>query len=155
MLPSSIVDRIKSLANDECGAGVSMKEVFDAEHRLKLRFPASYRSFLLEVGWAAIGHSEIYGLGPDVPPHLELVAMTTSERSDVTPALPRHLLPIQNDGFGNHFCLDTSALSANECPVVFWNHELGKDQVPERISESFWAWIRDVLESTADTGQNR
>ena len=62
--------------------------------------------------------------------------------------MPEYLVPVMNDGAGNHYCLDdTSRLDGGECPVVFWDHEHqdGPDQVPEQVSASFDRWLVDHI----------
>jgi hypothetical protein len=76
---------------------------------------------------------ELFGVGSDVPTYLDLVRMTESERSVARPHIPPSLIPILNDGFGNHYCLDTESLHDGECPVVFWDHEKGAKQDPEVV----------------------
>jgi hypothetical protein len=57
-----------------------------------------------------------------------------------------------NDGFGNHYCLDTGSLHDGECPEVFWDHEKGVRQEPEFVSPQFDLWLLDILaESDAQT----
>lgn len=108
--------------------GASAAEIEEAELSLGVRFPDQYRRFLAEFGWGGVAHGELYGLGPDVPPHLDLVRATISERSEMAPAIPGHLLPVMNNGGGDHYCLDTSVVG--EAPVVFWSHEEPADQEP-------------------------
>jgi hypothetical protein len=61
------------------------------------------------------------------------------------PRVPRHLVPISPDGWGNHYCPDTSQFAEDECPVVFWSHEQGEDQEPEWTHSSFLAWLEDGI----------
>lgn len=82
----------------------------------------------------------------DVPPYLDLVAVTESERTQMRPALPSHLIPIMNDGGGNLYCLDAS--QAGEPTVVFWAHTLGEEQVPEAVASDFVSWMEEQLASS-------
>jgi hypothetical protein len=113
---------------------------------LDVELPASYKEFLRQFGWGGVGSIELFGLGMDVPDHLHLIKMAKSEREECEPNIPPHLIPLRNDGFGNHDCLDTRELYEGECPVVFWNHELDVDQIPERIADDFVSWLIDLLD---------
>lgn len=140
-----IREQIRVFRDKDCGQGASSEEIENAERALGVSFPASYRNFLREFGWARISHQELYGLGAEVPAYLELVRNTLAERSGMEPSLPASLIPIMNDGAGNHYCLDTSQKRDAECPVVFWDHELGAHQEPAIVSESFDGWLMDLI----------
>jgi len=62
--------------------------------------------------------------------------------------MPHRLIPLMNDGSGNHECLDTSKIKDGDCPVVFWDHEhpRGILQSPKRISVSFTAWLKRKID---------
>jgi hypothetical protein len=63
------------------------------------------------------------------------------------PRLLQALVPIRNDGGGNHYCPDTRHLQDDECPVVFWDHEEGATQTPEQVAVNFTAWLTDELDA--------
>ncbi|MDP8944134.1 MAG: SMI1/KNR4 family protein [Actinomycetota bacterium] len=130
----------------ERGQGAIAEEIERAERELDVILPDGYRSFLRELGWAAIGHHEIYGLGAEVPYHLDLIRVTMSERTEALPLTPPWLVPVMNDGAGNLHCLDTSRLRHGECPVVFWDHELGEAQVPDDVAEDLPSWLAALLD---------
>lgn len=140
-------DRIRDFADKDYGCGASDSEIAAAEQSLGVLLPDSYRSYLRLIGWARFSHCELYGLGLDTPPHLGLVNNTVVERNSMEPALPLTLVPLMNDGAGNHYCLDTSATVAGECPVVFWDHEAGTSQCPELMAQSFPNWLVKLLDS--------
>ena len=126
------------------GVGASESEIDDAERTLLVPIVGTYRSFLLEFGWGGVGSFEVFGLGADVPPYLDLVAVTHSERAEMHPPLPRHLIPIMNDGGGNLYCLDSTV--STEPPVVFWDHERGPNQRPEACAENFLEWLASQVD---------
>ena len=129
---SEMYSRIDAFRDKECGGGATDVEIFKAENSLMTPFSESYRSFLRKIGWGRFSHEELYGLGSDIPPYLELVKNTLVERDTMGPLMPLHLIPVMNDGAGNHFCLDTSLFADDECPVVFWDHEQGVNPGPAR-----------------------
>jgi len=81
--------------------------IADAEAQLQVPIAGAYKRFLSDFGWGGARGLEIFGLGDSVPTHLDLIALTTSERLEMHPHLPSHLLPLANSGTGDLFCLDT------------------------------------------------
>jgi cell wall assembly regulator SMI1 len=135
------------------GNGISAQEVAQCEEQLGVTLPQSYRSFLREFGFSG-WPDYIYGVLPGPKPGLNVIRTTEWERDDAEPAMPHDLIPFGPDGWGNHYCLDTSRLKDGECPVVFWNHELDEDQQPPQTHPSFLDWLEEkvarALESEAD-----
>src|SRR5262245_54616566 len=116
------------------GNCATLDEIREAERTLGVTFSLSYLRFVALYGWAEIDSSEVYGLGAGIPEYLNVVHCTIREREDAEPEMPHHLIPIMNDGSGNHYCLDSSRVSANdEMPIVFWDHEspAGESQIPK------------------------
>lgn len=139
---SDLAKRLLSFDSQELGTGVTSAEIAGAERDLAIRIEGGYRQFLREFGWGGVEHLELFGLGG--PSHLDLVRVTESERSEMEPALPQHLLPVMNDGGGNLFCLDTTV--PDEPPIVFWDHTAGVDQVPDAEAASFQSWLAQLLD---------
>ena len=132
---------IDMLLDKEVGAGASVEAVKFASQTLDVHLPDDYKAFLVKYGWARLLRDEFYGVGENVPKHLDLITNTTSERTAFRPYLPVYLVPVLPDGAGNHYCLDVSRSSAGICPVVFWDHEEGETQRPEDIAVSFSDWM--------------
>ncbi len=138
--------RLRTLPQRRLGRGATFEEIRKAEAELGLVLSDGYRAFIREFGWGGAAGWELYGLGPDVPFHLELVGVTASERTHIEPRLPHHLVPLMDDGARSPFCLDTWSRSRyGEAPVVFWNRTLGEDQVPEEVAEDFLAWLSRLI----------
>ena len=127
------------------GAGADEESIAACEAELGVRFPRSYRCFLRTFSYAN-WPVYIYGVAEGVIPGLLVVSNTHFERSEAEPSLPAHLIPISPDGWGNHYCLDTAHPEGDECPVVFWDHEAGEEQTPERTDASFAAWLERMLD---------
>jgi len=134
-------NRILARPGREQGSGASADEILDAEQKLGIQFIGSFRRFLERFGWIGVGPVEIYGIGTDVPKHLNLVEITLSERSEMRPALRHEFIPVMNDGRGNLYCLDTAYRIDIEVPIVLWDHEQGSGQRPTKISKSFAEWL--------------
>lgn len=138
-------ERLNSHANVERGTGVAVDEVDDAERLLDVVFGNSYRSFLIDFGWINVGSFELYGLGADIPPYLDVVKETLWERIESGMPLPHHLIPISNTGGGDHYCLDSSRVIAGECPIVFYGHELDASQQPSTVAADFGTWLAETI----------
>jgi hypothetical protein len=124
------------------GKGATELEIQEAQQRLGLLIQGDYRKFLLDFGWGGVGHLELYGLGADVPPFLNLITITHSERTEMSPPLKQELIPVMNDGGGNLYCLDSTSVGPR---VVFWNHEGGSAQIPAVEAEDFSSWFAELM----------
>jgi cell wall assembly regulator SMI1 len=160
---SSVSDRFENVARlmrerapeRSIGNGISAQEVAKCEEQLGVTLPQSYKSFLREFGFAS-WPEYIYGYLPGLLPGMNVMCNTETERHEVEPEMRHPLIPFYNDGWGNHYCLDTSRLVDGECPVVFWIHELDADQQSPQTHASFLDWLEEKvareLESEAENG---
>ena len=135
------------------GVGATEEEIESASQTLRAPISGGYRTFLRRFGWGGVPAYRLYGLGGDVPKRFHLVLITESERTEMCPQVPEHLLPIMNDGGGNLVCLDTKA-SPDEPPVVIWYHDDpdGSEQVPASEAPDFLSWFAKIL---AERGEGR
>lgn len=142
----ALIEReVSSWIDMERGTGASEAEIASAEKGLGIQFCGHYREFLLSYGWIRLGTIEVFGLGADVPKHLDLLDITTDERREMNPPLAHFLVPVFNDGSGNLYCVNTASGNSVEPPMVFWDHELGGDQSLEPVGSSFGEWLLDWL----------
>jgi cell wall assembly regulator SMI1 len=146
-LSPELIRRLRSFRESEFGRGATSQEIKLAEEQLGVEFSGGYKAFLGQFGWASLEGLEIYGLGDDVPAYLDLRKVTLSERAQMRPRLPSRLLPLMNDGAGNHYCLDAESGEQGECVVVFWNHNLGESQDPEYVAPNLEAWLSEELDT--------
>ena len=144
---AALIRRLRSCREAEFGRGATPQEIEQAEEQLGVRLPGSYKAFLRHFGWASLEGLELYGLGEDVPAYLDLVKVTSSERAQMRPRLPSRLVPLMNDGAGNHYCLDVASSEQGETPVVFWDHNLGESQDPEYVAPNLGAWLSEELDT--------
>jgi len=141
-----IVDLL-SAHNVEHGSGASDADIGAAEDALGVKFTPEVREYLRRIGWIDRGMG-FYGLGSDVSRTLDLVRITRREREDAGPPMQRQLVPVLNDGGGDHWCVDTRSGA-----VVEWRHDddEGEDQTPAFVDASFASWLharlREMLES--------
>jgi hypothetical protein len=129
--------------------GVDGAEIAQCEQRLGVQLPNSYRWFLREFGTGCFP-DYIYGIHHGSLPGLKVEHHTQAERHQCEPPIPQHLIPFSPDGWGNHYCLDTSRLSEGECPVVFWNHAGADDQQPEQTHSTFLDWLEEKAREVAE-----
>jgi hypothetical protein len=139
-MPLATLDRVlRSRRDAEFGAGATDATIRAAEDALAIAFPASVREYLNRFGYIAVGPLELYGLGDDVPAHLDIVRITTSERTESGCPLPQYLVPLMNDGFGNLYCAAVTGEDAGA--IMLWDHEAGSEQQPAFIAASFEQWL--------------
>jgi hypothetical protein len=128
VLSPELVRRLRSLREADFGRGATPHEIDLAEEQLGVEFSASHKAYLEQFGWASMEGLQLFGLGEDVPAHLDLVRVTLSERTEMKPRLPSSLVPLMNDGAGNCavggvtrlYCLDVESREQGECAVIFW-----------------------------------
>jgi hypothetical protein len=138
-----LLARIRKLPSARVAGPASVYDLADAEAELGAPIAGEYRRFLEALGCADLGGDGVLGVGPGTPPALQL-ARALREARRATPALPRHLLPVQVGG-GSAWCLDTRA--AGEPPVVLFDRSLGEDQVPFRVAGSFGEWLERLVDA--------
>lgn len=108
--------------------------------------PADYLAYLSDFGWFTVSSHEVIGFGAGVPPHLDVIRVVAWERELAHPPMSAGLLPVENNGGGDHYCLD---LAAEGSPVVLWSHDgpEGSDQVPTVVAPTFGAWAIALFEN--------
>jgi antitoxin YobK len=126
--------------------------VNSAEERLSVKFPETYRRFLLDYGAGGLGSFEIYGLIQEDFEnhgylHLDVVWLTKKERTASN--LPQYLLPIFDLGDGEIFCLDLRHKEGNEAQVVgFTPGYSTADQSLDVVAEDFGELLLDQVQLT-------
>lgn len=124
-----------------------------AEQALGVRFPPSYRRFLLELGAGGVGSEEIYGLVNDDfedPRPPQAVGLTRQLRRDGQ--ISEDLVVISNLGQGSYYALDTAKAGPDgEAPVVGFTPGLNSagDEL-EMIAPDFGRFFLDTVR--ADLG---
>ena len=144
---AELIARLNKLQACQLGQGATQPEIEEAASALKVRLPSDYQDFLRRVGWASCGYFQLFGVGKDVPAHLELVSKTMGVRHQFRPHIPHHLVPLMNDGSGNYYCLSVDGHGKGK--VVFWNHELDEAQYPAVVGDSFVGWLNKYLDDLA------
>jgi len=139
---SDIVARMAAILDSDRMAGsVDAARVDATEAALGVRFPHSYRLFLLNFGAGPCRHYEIFGIDPNPDEvdgssvHIDVLQMNRDFRGVVAdPPLPASFLNISDDGGDFEFFLDTARpTSDRECPVV----AIGPSGEANVIADSF------------------
>jgi hypothetical protein len=123
------------------GRGASEDSIATAE-RLLGYLPRDYRRFIAEFGYATIRSNEMYGLGDDLAPYLDVVKVSLAERQE-SPGFPAYGIVIMNDGGGNLYYLDGQRGDADS-PVYVWYHD-DPDDV-ENVSPDFGSWVVSMMD---------
>jgi len=128
-------------------------EIEEAEQALGAPLPDSFRWFQLEFGDFQHGPLDIYTVRHAEPPPYDIVGINRNARTELHPRLPAHLIAFSDNGGGDYLCFDTTRREANECPVVWWDHEQDEQQVPEPAAPSFPDWLEAELRERAEDGR--
>lgn len=111
------------------------KRIEQIEEMLNLTLPDSFRWFLSEFGHGGIFGVEILGSGlAEIP---SCVSATYDWRGF---GLPSNLIVVEDSGSDWLYCLDTSRMIGNECPVVDWEQDVGIGNIDYK---DFYAFLED------------
>lgn len=118
-----------------------------AQHALGIKFPPTYKQFLMELGCGDIEGFEFYGVinsdfeNAGVP---DAIWLTLSERKE---GLPEDLVIVGSSGYGTYFAIDTSRRSdTGECPVIEYMKDCERRFIANDFGEFLLNEINSVLE---------
>lgn len=119
-----------------------------AQDRLSVKFPETYRRFLLEYGAGGAGGVEFYGVVQEDFDHSsypDVVWLTLKGRKEW--GLPNFLLPVFGLGDGEFFCLDLGVQKGSEAKVVgFIPGYSSVEQDLDVIAEDFGKLFLDQIQ---------
>jgi len=121
-----------------------------AQGYLSVKFPETYRRFLLEYGAGGIGSFEIFGVVQEGFEnhdylHIDVVWLTLKERKEWN--LPMFLIPIYDLGDGELFCLDLRSIEEDEAKVVGYTPGYSTpEQSLDIIAEDFGKLFLDLIQ---------
>ena len=124
-------------------------KIVEAEKRLEVAFPKSYREFLRKYGCGDIDGEEFYGIGPREPNCApSVIFMTESTREDVN--LPHELIPVWYSGGEEECMIDISQSDGEEAPIISWipgKDDAEQDRTPlfPSFSVFFVAQVKNAL----------
>jgi cell wall assembly regulator SMI1 len=145
---ATLRQQLASLDDSSTGRGATPAAIAESESILGVAFPAVLREYLRDFGYLSIRHHELFGLGEDVPSYLHMTTVVIEERTRFSPRIPAWLLPIENNGAGDHYCLDLSTNSPDP-RILFWSHEQDESQSPEVVCASFSEWLSELAAGEA------
>jgi hypothetical protein len=116
---------ITSIGKDSFFVGkAEPKRILEIENQLMNVLPNSYKWFLENFGHGGIYGVEILGNGLAEKP--SCLSATENWREF---GLPGYLVVIEDSGTDYIYCLDTSRIKNEECPVVDWEQGEGIGQI--------------------------
>lgn len=128
-----------------------------AEEKLGLKFPPTYRRFLIEYGAGGFGSSEIFGViheNFDTSSSPDVVWTTFQQRKYFS--FPKNLIVIYSVGDGEIFCLDIGNTNTGEIPVVTYQPGyLPEEQRKEVIAQDFGRFFLDLVQSEVKLNSRR
>jgi antitoxin YobK len=136
---------------------VSEESIETAEGRLGIRFPSSYRAFLVRFGAGAFGATEIFGVIPSPanvgPP--DAVWLTMQGRTDWQ--LPTSMVVVWFDGMGGYGVLDASRQGPDgEPPLHRWEPGSSTPDSPlEKLAPDFGSFFLERVEAEAAQDRDR
>jgi len=135
------------MESDDFTGGVDDSQINFVQEELGVEFPESYKWFLTTYGSGGLFGVDILGVAKSnrVP-----VVINTNRYRDL--GLETDLVVIENPG-EYVYCLNTSKMEKNECPVIAWNRQGGLDDyntvqnfyefLSQRLLDAKEAWEED------------
>lgn len=123
--------------SDDFTGGVDESQINVVKNELGLKLPESYKWFLTTYGSGGLFGVNILGVGKSNRPRV--IAYTKSYR-DL--GMNKDLVVIENAG-EYVYCLYTSKMKNNECPVIVWNRHGGLDDY--NTAENFYEFLSQSL----------
>jgi hypothetical protein len=94
------------------------RQLSDAEYKLGVKLPSSYRSFLIEFGGGSFGLTNVFSVDPESDYFL------VSRNSQAHGLLPNHLIAFSDDFSGGWYAFATLDGTAGDS-VFYWNVDGG------------------------------
>lgn len=153
---SHIVAYLISSNLAEAGKPTSEEDTQAMEQKLGLKFPGAYRAFIAEFGALSVNGDDILGSELAFPDALlrSVQDATQFMRDFEEIEWPAPALCVCDDGRGGWICLDTSRIKNDDCPVIYFDHELVEfdedlDRARptfEKVAPSFKAWLLRIAD---------
>jgi hypothetical protein len=117
--------------------GVGEKQIDYVQDTLKLNLPESYKWFLNNYGSGGLYGVDILGVAKS-----NIATVVTETKSYRDLGMSENLVVIEDiDEYA--YCLDTSNMENNECPVIAWNKQGGLDDY--NTAENFYEFLSQRL----------
>jgi len=136
-----------NMESDDFTGGVDKKQVDYVQDTLQLKLPESYKWFLTNYGSGGLFGVDILGVAKS---NIASVVIETESYRDL--GMSENLVVIEDIG-EYAYCLDTSNMENNECPVIAWDRQGGLDDyntaknfyefLSQRLLDAKEAWEED------------
>lgn len=137
----------ENMESDDFTGGVDEKQIEYVQNTLEVQLPESYKWFLTNYGSGGLFGVDILGVAKS---NIASVVIETKNYRDL--GMSNSLVVIEDIG-EYAYCLDTSKMENNECPVIAWNRQGGLDDfntaknfykfLSQRLLEAKAAWEED------------
>lgn len=137
----------ENMESDDFTGGVDEKQIEYVQNTLEVQLPESYKWFLTNYGSGGLFGVDILGVAKS---NIASVVIETKNYRDL--GMSKSLVVIEDTG-EYAYCLDTSKMENNECPVIAWNRQGGLDDfntaknfyefLSQRLLEAKEAWEKD------------
>ncbi len=151
-----VIERLKeySISEPDIVPPPTPEQILEAENQLNIKFPPSFLVFLEKAGAYQLPFWETYWVGDESLGYRNIVTANHRERNDPTVELPDFLITFHDNGCGDNLCFDTRhPNSEGEYPIVFWDHELSRDDNLNNLSPlypDFTSWLQDEIDMAAE-----
>jgi len=109
------------------------------------KLPYDFEYILKKHNGIALLGTQIYGLDKQLRGS-SIDKVYEFEHHEANYRMPLEFLPFSPDGRGNHYCLNLSKLTDEQCPVVFWQWDLDYDfNEVEECNITFVDWVKEVM----------
>lgn len=138
MNKDELIDFVKkNMEPDDFTGGADVKQIDYVQETLKLKLPESYKWFLNNYGSGGLYGVDILGVAKS---NIITVVIETDRYRDL--GMNENLIVIEDiDEYA--YCLDTSNMVNNECPVIAWNKHGGLDD--NNTAENFCEFLSQRL----------
>ncbi|WP_213421202.1 SMI1/KNR4 family protein [Bhargavaea massiliensis] len=138
MNKEELIDFIKKNMNDDdFTGGVNNKQIEYIQEALEIPLPKSYKWFLANYGSGGLFGVAILGVAKS---NIATVVNATKSYREI--GMNNALVVIEDIG-EYAYCLDTSRMKHDECPVIAWNRQGGPDDYD--IAETFYEFMSERL----------
>ncbi|WP_019240867.1 MULTISPECIES: SMI1/KNR4 family protein [Bacillus] len=137
----------RNMESDDFTGGANEKQIDYVQDTLELELPESYKWFLTNYGSGGLFGVDILGVAKS---NIASVVIETKSYRDL--GMDRNLVVIEDIG-EYAYCLATSNMENNECPVIAWNRQGGLDDyntandfyefLSQRLLDAKEAWEED------------
>ncbi|NWN98365.1 MAG: SMI1/KNR4 family protein [Bacillus sp. (in: Bacteria)] len=137
----------ENMESDDFTGGVDEKQIEYVQNTLEVQLPESYKWFLTNYGSGGLFGVDILGVAKS---NIASVVIETKNYRDL--GMSNNLVVIEDIG-EYAYCLDTSKMENNECPVIAWDRQGGLDDfntaknfykfLSQRLLEAKEAWEED------------